>query len=281
MMSLKQHLLAHYEVGIHASVCNFKRLRLKHSSSKNRLVFLKRCLAHNITPRFLRNKCPVSTSRANALTTKYQKNLLKECFAKEKRKLHKMIANITKQKEYLQQKLSTQDLQKVVRVTDIAYEREFIKHRSKLKSKFENLQKENTIQISTPSRPSTVNNPVLQLQPESLPPEALSILNKGPKFALTHKKIPYMDIIQETEKAAQSLEHQNLPEKGEKLRQDVSKILHSLNNNPHRHKSNLTTTEQKGLKFLQQKIKSNEIAITAHDKGQGFVTLEPETLKQS
>ena len=44
-------------------------------------------------------------------------------------------------------------------------------------------------------------------------------------------------------------------------------------------KSKLTTTEQKGLK-LQQKIKIKEIAITAHNKGQGFVTLKPESLKE-
>ena len=64
-------------------------------------------------------------------------------------------------------------------------------------------------------------------------------------------------------------------EKGEKLRQDVSSILHTSRNNPHLHKSNLTDSEQNGLKILKQKVKDGEISITPHDKGLGFVTLEP------
>ena len=88
-----------------------------------------------------------------------------------------------------------------------------------------------------------------------------------------------MEIIQETEKAAQRLEQHNFPEKGEKLRQDVSSILHSAHNNPHRHQNNLSKIEQKGLKILQGKIKKEEISVIAHDKGQGFVTLEPQDLK--
>ena len=47
-----------------------------------------------------------------------------------------------------------------------------------------------------------------------------------------------------------------------------------------KHQSNLSHVEQKGLKLIQQKIKNKEISITAHDKGQGFVTLEPDALKE-
>ena len=124
-----------------------------------------------------------------------------------------------------------------------------------------------------------MKNPVLQLQSAPLPPEAVAVLNKGPKFVLSHKTIPYMEIIQETEKAAQNFERQNLPEKGETPRQDVSAMLHTARNNPHRHKNNLTETEQKGLKILQNKIKKKELSVNAYDKGQGFVTLELESLK--
>ena len=147
--------------------------------------------------------------------------------------------------------------------------------------------------LPPPPRPSTIKTPVLQLQQAPLPPEAIALLNKGPKFALSHKEIPYLDIIQEprtstsyldiiqeTEKAARSLEIKGQHEKGEKLRQDVSAILHTANQNPRRHSSNLTTTEKKGLKIIKQKIKNNEIAITHHDKGLGFVTLDPQSLKE-
>ena len=120
-----------------------------------------------------------------------------------------------------------------------------------------------------------INNPVLQLQVTPLPPEAATLLQKGPIVAIAHKTIPYMDIIQETERAAQSLERQGQRENGEKLRQDVSKILHTSANNPRRHTTNLNETEQKGLKLIQAKIKNKEIAVAPQDKGMGFVTLPP------
>ena len=189
------------------------------------------------------------------------------------------IKKCNDQKNLLQQKLTDSDFEKIEKITDTAREREFLKHRSKLKNKVERLIAEKTPQTPETSRPSTIKNPVLQLQKEPLPPEALAVLQKGPKFALTHKKIPNMEIIQGSEKAAQELERQNLPEQAEKLRQDVAVSLHSLNNNPSRHKSNLTQTEQKGLKILQEKIKNKEISITPHDKGQGFCVLDHEDLK--
>ena len=105
----------------------------------------------------------------------------------------------------------------------------------------------------------------------------LRFSTKAPNLRSLTKKS--LDIIQETEKAARSLETKGQPEKGEKLRQDVSSILHTASQNPRRHTSNLTTTEKKGLKILKQKIKDNEIAITPHDKGLGFVTLDPQSLK--
>ena len=48
------------------------------------------------------------------------------------------------------------------------------------------------------NRLTTLSNPVLQLQNEPLPPHAI------PKFALTHQKIPFINIICCTEKAAQN-----------------------------------------------------------------------------
>ena len=82
-----------------------------------------------------------------------------------------------------------------------------------------------------------------------------------------------------TEKAAQHLERKGFHEKGEKLRQDVSQILHTAVDNPQQQRSNLTTTEQKGLNIVQEKIKNEEIAVAPHDKGIGFVIQKPEILK--
>ena len=280
-MSLKQFIVSRYGVGLHSSISNLKRLRLKFASIKNRVVFLKRCLSHKIIPKFLCNKCPIKSSRSNVLTKKYRLNLLKECHNMEKKNLFNILKECDQLSAQIKDTLSTPDFTNVSSIVNKAYEREFLRNRAKLKAKFEHLQRQNLPpRLPTSTRTSTIKNPVLQLQKDSLPPEATSLLEKGPKFAITHKEIPYMEIVHKTEMAAKSLEYKGEREKGEKLRQDVSHILHQSMNNPHLHKPNLTQTEQKGLKQLQNKIKEGEIAITPHDKGIGFVTLEPEKLKE-
>ena len=90
----------------------------------------------------------------------------------------------------------------------------------------------------------------------------------------------YMNIIHQGEIAAQNLERQGLPEKGEKLRQDVSHIITEAKNNPQVNKSNLSKFEQKGLKFLKKEIENEKIAVAPHDKGLGFVTQLPSVLDE-
>ena len=80
MMSLKEYLLPRYGPGVHAAVSYFKKLRCKIASTKNKNIFLKRCLHHQITPKFLRNRCPIKSNHAYALTMEYQEKLLKDCF---------------------------------------------------------------------------------------------------------------------------------------------------------------------------------------------------------
>lgn len=181
----------------------------------------------------------------------------------------------------LKEKLSSTDFDLILKIVNKAYEHSFIKHKNKLKKKFELLQRRRPPPPpAQPPRPSTINNPVHQLQLTKLQPEIVSLLEKGPKFAVTPKTIPYMDIIHETEKAAISLASKGLHEQGEKLRQDVSKVLQHSINNPHLYQSNLDQHERKGLSILNKKIKNKEIVVAPHDKGIGFVTLEPDSLKQ-
>ena len=57
------------------------------------------------------------------------------------------------------------------------------------------------------SRPSTIQNPVLQLQQSGpLPPEAVSLLQLGPNFAFTANEIPEMDVVVKVEKVCLNLE---------------------------------------------------------------------------
>ena len=78
------------------------------------------------------------------------------------------------------------------------------------------------------------------------------------------------------EKAAIKLDDNSLPEKVEKLRQDVSEVLLNSVNKPENHTSNLISKEKKRMKILKQVIKKDEVVV---DKGIGFVTFLPQELK--
>lgn len=118
---------------------------------------------------------------------------------------------------------------------------------------------------------------MLQLQPHL--PEAIAILEKGPNFAVTPKEVPYMKIVQETEKAALSLSSQSMHEQAKNLRQQVGRVLKHSVENPHLNTTNLNPKEKKDFNILKTMIKY-EIALARHDKGQGFVTLPSSQLKE-
>jgi hypothetical protein len=77
-MTIKDLITTRYGTRFHAATKLFKRLSLQIASSKNRILFLERCLFQGITPKFLRQKCPIKSHRAQKLMKKHQKDLLHE-----------------------------------------------------------------------------------------------------------------------------------------------------------------------------------------------------------
>ena len=88
-------------------------------------------------------------------------------------------------------------------IINTAYKREFVKTRQKLKNKFEILL--NKPETSKINPQSTVSNEILQLQDETLPPQAIALLRKGPKFVIDQQKVFFIDIISATKIAAKNL----------------------------------------------------------------------------
>jgi hypothetical protein len=134
--------------------------------------------------------------------------------------------------------------------------------KKKLMSKFEKTLKRETTSVSHLTHQQTQGLWGFKM-------EAVSLLNLGPKFALTPKEISKMDIIQEVEKAALSLTRLGKHAEAEDLRHHTTNILLNARPPP----SNLTSQQKKGLSFLNENKN-----ITPFDKGQGLVTLEKEKL---
>ena len=212
-MSFNSVLRAQYGVGLQQQSARLKRFKLKLSSAKNEVLFLERCRHSNLTPKFLCNRCPVKSRRATQLTKNYRLSLLRECLTLARRRLFYATKS----------KLSEDHYNTLDRITGQAYKSNFIKKKEKLTKKFDLLKKPTLPTASSnANRPSTIKNPILQLQEVPLPPEAVEVLKLGPKFALTPKEIPKMDIVTEVEKAALQLERNGKKEQATNLRHNVT-----------------------------------------------------------
>ena len=62
------------------------------------------------------------TSRASSLTLKYRRDLLKECYATEKRRFHLLTAKCDEQDAYLKSKLNTPDYNNISTIISKAYD---------------------------------------------------------------------------------------------------------------------------------------------------------------
>jgi hypothetical protein len=266
-MTLKDLLTAQYGVGVHHLTNKLKRFKLKLSSSKNRTIFLERCRHFRVVPKFLKQKCPIKSRRACKLTIKYQLSLLRECLSQTRGQWRRNTENIKRIVSTLNEKLTPEHFDVVKRITDASYEKDFLKRKKKLKDKFEKLHPTSKRHV-TQLRPTTISNPVLQLQDSGpLPPEAIGLLNLGPKFSVTPKEIPKMEIIAEVEKASLALERIGKGKEADELRHQAAHILLKAKTP----KSNLTAQQKKGLNYFNR---NKNIAVAPFDKGQGFVTLE-------
>ena len=110
---------------------------------------------------------------------------------------------------------------------------------------------------------------MLNLTDRELPNNQMDLLNLGPKFVPTVKKIPFMDIITTTEIKAIELEKKEKPFEAERLRQSVQQILKKAK----KPTSNLTKDQSVALRELKT---DNNFDVYPFDKGSGFVIINHE-----
>ena len=168
--------------------------------------------------------------------------------------------------------LSEDHFNTLIRITEATREKVFTSTKTKLKNKFELLFQERFKRpfIRNETGQTIVKDCVLNLHAGDIPTNQKELLNLGPKFAVTPRSIPYMDIITTTEIEALRLEGKNEPAKAALLRREVNNILKKAK--PPR--SNLTIPQRQAIKEIKN---DPDIAIYPYDKGNGFVRLSKES----
>ena len=117
--------------------------------------------------------------------------------------------------------LSDGDFEIIERITNKQKEKEYIKQRNK---NTKNLTKGKKTQIIKDNK-SLLKPAVLNLINQEISQHYIELLNFGPKFISSNKKLPFMDIATSTEIFALNLEKENQTKNAELLHQQINKIV--------------------------------------------------------
>ena len=75
-MSFKQIIETTYGSGTHQKTSLYTKKLMKMTRAKNQLVFLNRCIHHQLIPRFLRVHCPITSVRGTNIANQFRRDLL-------------------------------------------------------------------------------------------------------------------------------------------------------------------------------------------------------------
>ena len=215
----------------------------------------------------------MNDTKAKRLVELYRRKLVILARNKERQKYHQLLRNIKQLEQILSDTIRREDFEKVSNAVEKSRENTFIKTRDHLRKKFDNLRSgyQRYLNTKVNSEHSNVKDAVLNLTNKQLTAHQKELLNLGPKFVPTQRKIPYMDIVSKTEVAALNLEKDKKFEEAEHLRTQVSNELKkSLKV---RVKNNLTKDQSKALKELKE---DETIKVFPFDKGNGFAILNSD-----
>ena len=268
-MSLKTLITTNYSISIYKQTTKLQDYLCKYARAKNQTIFLTRCLHHEIIPKFLNVHSPIKSTYATKITKTYQQKLLRTAIKDAKSRLHKYNTEVNRLKTELRNKVSSEHYGIISDISESCREKKFVETRTKLKKKFELLKSNQMERISEKSNgicTKHVKDCVLNLVNDEIPDDVKTVLNLGPKFAVTPTKIPYMEIATITEETALKLEYARKPMEADLLRLHTKEILKHAK----APKSNLDRNTWNTIKRMRE---DESIDYYPFDKGSGFVRI--------
>ena len=184
-------------------------MKIKNAVAKNQMIFLQRCIYHNITPKSFQLKTPIKSRKAFNIMNVYKKKLIVIAKNNAKKRMDNAALKINELCQTLKAKASEEHYLLIQSATEKSRENEFVKKKEHLICKFNEIQttlsKRNNQQITTKYvKPSIIN-----LSDVALTDHQTSLLNLGPKFVPAEMRIPFIEIITATESVALNLKYQN------------------------------------------------------------------------
>ena len=268
-MKLFQHLKDNYDKDCRGDIKQLEVAGLKLARYRNHLRFNLHCKHHSVTPTSVHLRSAVKGSKADNIIRKAEHALLNVRISQT---IHK-IKNLEKDQKRLSESIygDTSPLpdslkSQIKEHHEFTQLREHTKVKSRQQAKFSKLNEKSQAKADK-DKPSVssefISKWVKNCSQRILSDPELSVLARGLGHNIAPRKIPYVDIITETESACR-----RLPEgEASLLRAKVVNILE----HPGHIKSNITPEERDALPGLRQ---DESIIILPADKGRCVVVLD-------
>ena len=128
-------------------------MKIKNAIAKNQVIFLQRCIYHNITPKSFQLKTTIKSKKDFNIMNKYKKKLIVKAKNKATERMHNAALKVNILCQFLKAKVSEEHYLLIQFVREKSRENEFIRKKEHLICKFNELQtkssKRNNQRITT------------------------------------------------------------------------------------------------------------------------------------
>ena len=189
-MSLKKLLISSYGKKLQKKTISLQRIKIKAGDEKNKLIFLQKCLTYNIIPKSFRIRSPIKSKKAVNIMREFAKKMVVIAKNEAKYQFHCYKIKVRELSNIIKNEVSFEHYQIIQNATETSKEKQFVKKKNHLIKKFKKLHNEAVKEKTVEKRTSFLKSAVLNLTNDELPEHHKSLLNLGPKFVPSTKKIP-------------------------------------------------------------------------------------------
>ena len=255
--SLRSYITERYGSDSYESITRLSKLKTKKARYQNHIIFLKKCRDNNIIPKGLRVKSIANSWKARKIDRDAGMARVRERLESHKHTVSKLIRDASSVETTLQNRLSEDDFQKVMKIIKVGADKEYEEVSTTQKKKFEALEKARNESNEVSKRK------IVNMSTKTLSEAQIGVLNKGLKFAVAPTQIPRKEMIVAIESSLTNVD---------KTTADTVRVLAAeMIQKARPPKSNVTDEERKAIKQLQQ---MEDIVILPADKGNVTVIMD-------
>ncbi len=270
--SIHKLLYSEYGSGVVKSFRELEKCHLKIARHRNHRVFNLKCLNEDLIPKSVKINYHFKTAKELNIVHKCERQLLNARVGQSISQLETLHEKRTTLTNSLHSQLSRNDFVKVQNFVIQASEREFNIVRDRQQTKLDNIKldydrnppayKKDT-KCTTHIPEDIKRRWVVNRSSKDLSPDEISLLSRGPKFAITQDRIPIEDIIPVIESGIQ-----NLPEcEADATRYEIVRAIKQTKTL----ESNITSGEREALDKLKR---DRSIKVLPADKGTAMVVMD-------